>query len=661
MDRNTTIGIALIFVILIGFSYINQPSQKEIAAAKHRRDSIALVQQQVQKEIEAQQAGKLTSKGPESSTVLNDSLTESNELRNIYGDFYVSATGKEEFITLENNLIKLTLSTKGGRVYSVQLKNYKRYDSSDLILIEGGKSEENLNFFAQNRNIKTDELYFKPLSQGNSVIVNGSIVPKGKEGRVKYNEENHGESKELTLRLEAGAGHYIDYVYTITHNSYVVGFDIHAVGMENIINTNTGFLDFNFNFDVPRQEHVSTYGEDRYTTIFYKYKNDEVNKLKTNKSDKMDLNTPIKWIGFKQLFFVSAIIADESFQNANVSSEKRDAKSPYIASFKSKIGLPFDSRPDQRFRMSFYFGPNHYKTLKEQGNDMEKLIDLGWPIVREVNRYLIIPVFNFLNSKIANFGLIILLLTILIRIIVFFPTYKTQVSQAKMKALKPEIEEINKKYPPEKAMERQQATMALYKKVGVSPMGGCLPMLLQMPILMAMFFFFPGSIELRQQSFLWATDLSTYDAIVSWSAHIPILSSIYGNHISLFTLLMTATTILQTKLTGANQDTNNAMPGMKYMLYFMPVFFMFILNSYSSGLSYYYFLSNIFSIAQYYVIRSMVDENKVRAQLMLASSKKKPVTKSKFQQRLEEMTKQQQQLQQQKEKLQQQQKNLRKK
>jgi YidC/Oxa1 family membrane protein insertase len=443
----------------------------------------------------------------------------------------------------------------------------------------------------------------------------------------------------------------------------VIGFDVRMVGMGSIINTNTGYLNFNFNFDVPRQELASTYGEDRYTTVFYKFKDAEVDKLKTNKSDSEELKTPVKWIGFKQLFFSSAIIADESFANAKVSTDKKDTKSPYLATFKSEIGLPFDLKTNNNYDMSFYFGPNHYQTLKDQGNDMEKLIDLGWPIVREVNRYLIIPVFNFLNSRIANFGLIILLLTIIIRIIVFYPTYKTQVSQAKMKALKPEIEEINKKYPADKPMERQQATMALYKKVGVSPMGGCLPMLLQMPILMAMFFFFPGSIELRQESFLWANDLSTFDAIISWKAHIPLLSSIYGNHISLFTLLMTATTILQTKLTGSNQDTS-AMPGMKTMLYIMPLFFMFILNSYSAGLSYYYLLSNIFTIGQFYIIRSMVDENKVRAQLMAASIKRKPVTKSKFQQRLEDMSKMQQNLQQQKAEQQkklQQSKNVRKK
>lgn len=640
MDRNSTIGLVLIFAVLVIFSYINKPSQKEI---EQRRDSIEMANQLAQKEIETQQAAQLAAQTDQQQS--SDSLSVENELRNLYGDFSVSATGEDKLIVLENNLMKVSLSTKGGKVQSVELKNYKRHDGSKLILIEGGKSEQHLNFFAQNRNIRTDELYFKPLTSEQNISVSGPSVPKGKEGKPRFNEKEKGESKEITLRLDAGNGRYIDYVYSISHNSYVIGYDIKLNGMERIISTNTGFIDFNFNFDIPRQEKASTYGEDRYTTIFYKFKDDEVDHLKTNKSDSEDLTTPVKWIGYKQLFFVSALIADESFANAAISTDKKDAKSDYVSSVKTEIGLPFETKTSQNYGMSFYFGPNHYQTLKEHGQDMEKLIDLGWPIVREVNRYLIIPVFNFLRSKIANFGIIILLLTILIRIIVFYPTYKTQVSQAKMKALKPEIEEINKKYPAEKALERQQATMALYKKVGVSPMGGCLPMLLQMPILMAMFFFFPGSIELRQESFLWANDLSTYDAIISWKAHIPLLSSIYGNHVSLFTLLMTATTILQTKLTSGTQDTS-AMPGMKTMLYFMPVMFMFILNSYSAGLSYYYLLSNLFSIGQFYIIRGMVDENKVRAQLMLASTKKKPVTKSKFQQRLDDMMKQQQQLQQ---------------
>jgi len=408
-------------------------------------------------------------------------------------------------------------------------------------------------------------------------------------------------------------------------------------GMDELINTNTGYLSFNFNVEVPRQERPSKFGEDRYTSIYYQFFEADIDNLNLNKSDKETLNTPIKWIGYKQLFFSTVLMAETSFSNAIVESEKYDDKNHFVAGFKSDIGLAFDSRGNNNYDMSFYFGPNHYQTLREHGNDLEKLINLGFPVVREVNRYLIIPVFNFLRRHIDNFGIIILILTVMIRLIVFPFTYKSYVSQAKMRALKPEVDEINKKYTsPDKAMEKQQATMALYKKVGVNPMGGCLPMLFQFPVLIAMFYFFPGSIELRQESFLWAKDLSTYDSILNLPFTVPFG---YGDHVSLFTLLMTVTTILQTRLQGQTQDTS-AMPGMKYMMYFMPVFFMFILNSYSSGLSYYYFLANVFTIGQTYLIRQTVNEDKVRAQLM-ANKKKAPKPKSGFQKRLEDLARQQ--------------------
>ncbi|MBN1927075.1 MAG: membrane protein insertase YidC [Prolixibacteraceae bacterium] len=639
MDKNTTIGLVLIVAVLILFSVLNKPSKEQIEEAKRKKDSIELVNRQAQLEMEQQQRLDVGESNMPVALNEEDTATKTEGLKNLYGDFYMAAEGEEEFLTLENNLMRVVLSTKGGKIHSVELKNYKRYDSTDLFLIEAGEATHNLSFFAQNRNIQTEEFYFKPSVSDSKIMVNGPEIPKGKEGNVRFNKEEPGESRELVMRLETEGGNYIDYVYSISHNSYVIGYDIRTKGMEKLINTNTGYLNFNFDFKVPRQERASKYGEDRYTSIYYKFKGDEVDHLNLNKSDSDELKTPIKWIGFKQLFFSSVLIADDAFPNASVSSEKMEMDDPDVAFFKSEIGLPFDNQSSNEYGMSFYFGPNHYNTLKMVGNDMEKIISLGWPVVREVNRYLIIPVFNFLRSRIDNFGIIILILTILIRIIVTPFTYRSYVSQAKMKALKPEIDEINKKFPKEKAMERQQATMALYKKVGVSPLGGCLPMLFQMPILIAMFYFFPGSIELRQESFLWATDLSTYDSIISWKANIPILSSIYGNHISLFTLLMTITTIIQQKLLGQTQDTSS-MPGMKYMMYFMPVFFMFILNSYSSGLSYYYLLSNIFTLGQTYIIRSTINEEKVRAQLL--SNKKKPAKqKSGFQKRLEELAKQQ--------------------
>ena len=368
--------------------------------------------------------------------------------------------------------------------------------------------------------------------------------------------------------------------------------------------------------------------------ITYKYFEDEVNKLAASKSESEQLRTRTKWVSFKQLFFSSTLIADTFFPEVSINQEifKEDPK--YLGNFKADFALPYEGKTNENHAMKFYFGPNHYSTLKQYDLSLESLINLGYAIVRPVNKYLIIPVFNFLRKYIDNFGLIILLLTIFIKLIIFPFTYKSYVSQAKMKALKPELDEINEKFGKDKAMEKQQATMALYKKAGVNPMGGCLPMVFQFPILIAMFFFFPTSIELRQQSFLWAHDLSTYDSILNLPFKIPF----YGDHVSLFCLLMTVTTIISTHLNSQTQNTS-AMPGMKTMMYMMPVMFLFILNSYSSGLSYYYFLANLITIGQMYIFRKMTDEEKIRAQIQL--NKKKPnKPKSGFQKKLEEMAKQ---------------------
>jgi YidC/Oxa1 family membrane protein insertase len=333
------------------------------------------------------------------------------------------------------------------------------------------------------------------------------------------------------------------------------------------------------------------------------------------------------------LFFSSTIIAAESFPNAQIKQEKLEKDTKYLASFSTDISLPYEGKPTENLAMKFFFGPNHYQTLKQYDLDLERQVDLGYAIVRPVNKYLIIPVFNFLRNYIDNFGIIILVLTILIKLILFPFTFKSYVSQAKMRVLKPEIDELNAKFGADKMMEKQQATMALYKKAGVNPMGGCLPMLLQMPILFAMFFFFPTSIELRQEGFLWATDLSTYDSILNLPFEIPW----YGSHVSLFCLLMTITTIISTSMNSQSMNSQS-MPGMKTMMYIMPIMFLFILNSYSSGLSYYYFLANVITIGQTYLMRFFVDEDKIHAQLQ--ANKKKPVQKSNFQKRLEDMAKQ---------------------
>jgi len=640
MDKKSIIGIVLIFLILVVFSYINRPSKEQIARQEHIRDSIAQVEQQkaieqqrIQDEQEAQK------KAISTGDTLGRQQLEQQKTAEL-GVFGAAAIGNEEFTTLENDRMIITFSNKGGRIYSVELKDYKRHDSTALVLFDGENTLFGLNFFAQNRSIHTEELYFKQVGGNKNIVVAGSEVKRGSEGLEKYNRKNPGESKSVSFRLEPMPGKYIEYTYTLSHNSYMVDFDVKIQGMKNYIDAKRSYLDFAFAYDVPRQERYSPrFGEDRYTYMTYNFFEGDENNLSKAKSDEKNLSTKIKWIGFKQLFFSSTVIADESFPNALVKQTIYKDNMQYLANFSTEIGIPYSGKQQEQTGMQFYFGPNHYQTLKQYGLGMERQIDLGYAIVRPVNKWLIIPVFNFLRKYIHNFGLIILILTILIKTVLFPFTYKSYMSQAKMRVLKPEVDEINEKYGKDqsKAMEKQQATMALYKKAGVNPMGGCLPMLLQMPILFAMFFFFPTSIELRGQSFLWAHDLSTYDSILDLPFNIPM----YGAHVSLFCLLMSISNIIYTRVNQAATAGSQSMPGMKTMMYMMPVMFLFILNSYPSGLSYYYLLANLITIGQTFLIRRFfVDEEKIHAQLQ--ANKKKPAKKSGFQKRLEEMAKQQQ-------------------
>ena len=634
MDRNTVLGVALIFTILIGFSYFNRPSEEQIAAAKQKRDSIEQVR--IEKEKELAVAAKLEEvTAAVSAPVLTDSLIseEDNARKEKFGVFAAASVGKEKFYTIENNLMKVRFSNKGGRIYSVELKNFKTYEGKPLILFDGTTSKFGMNFFAQNRSIETESFFFTPSDSTEVRVLTGSEIKKGKEGNEKYNETIKCDSTGLSMRLIAGDGKYLEYNYSLRYNSYLVGFDVNTKGLNNIITANSNYLNFNWNILVPRQERQSQYGEDNYSTIYYKYQDDDVDKLSTGKSGEESLRTKTKWISFKQLFFASTLIADESFPTAEIKSELTKEDVLYVGKFNADVALPYEGKDSESVQMKFYFGPSHYNTLKQYDLSMESMINLGYVIVRQVNQWLIIPTFNFLRKYIDNFGIIILLLTILIKLLIFPFTFKSYHSQAKMKALKPEIDEINAKFGKDKPMEKQQATMALYKKAGVNPMGGCLPMLFQFPVLIAMFFFFPTSIELRQESFLWATDLSSYDSIMTLPFTIPF----YGSHVSLFCLLMTITTIISTYMNSQTQNTD-AMPGMKTMMYIMPVMFLFILNGYASGLSYYYFLANVITIGQIYIFRLMIDEDKIRAQIMI--NKKKVVVKSKFQQKLEDMAKQ---------------------
>jgi YidC/Oxa1 family membrane protein insertase len=623
MDRNSIIGIILIAFIFVLWSVFNKPSEAEKMKLQHMRDSMALVQSQQSKtDSSITPVAKTLS---EKIKQLPDS-SKNKVLTNEFGAFSASAIDTNRFYTLENEKIKLTISTKGGRPYAVRLKEYHRFDSASLILFNGDSTLFGLNIpTSQNRTVFTNDLYFKPLQED----VTDIVVSKGQS------------AGSITMRLKAGEGKYLEYVYSLAPQSYIVDFKINMVGMDSVVAANYNSLDLLWKLNVPSQEKGRD-NENNYTTIFYKHLGEDVESLnartKAGQVVEKSIPTSIKWVAFKQQFFSSILIAGNKFDNLTVKSSSMGDSSKFLKSYDATMALSYDHKPQFSVPLQFYFGPNHYSTLKKYHQDFEQVIPLGWSWLRWINTGFIIPVFNWLNDYIANYGIIILILTLLIKIILFPLTYKSYLSQAKMRVLKPQIDEINAKIPKDKPLERQQATMAMYKKAGVSPMGGCLPMLLQMPILFSMFYFFPSSIELRQQHFLWATDLSTYDSIYSWTANIPLLSQFYGNHISLFTILMTVSTLVSMKMSNQAQMSEAQMPGMKTMMYIMPVMFMFVLNKFSAGLTYYYFLANMITIAQNELFKRMIDEKKILAQIH--ANKAKPVKRSAFQERLEKMAKQ---------------------
>lgn len=622
MNKNTIIGVVLIIVIFIGFYYLNKPSEKELEIARQKRDSVEKVINDSLKQVALLQTTATNSTSTITSkdsvpTILPDSLIE-KKLEDQYGEFGKAAEGEKKYITLENNKIKIVFSTLGGRPYSVQLKEYQTFDSLPLILFDGDSTIFGLNFFSQNRSISTNDLFFTPTTPDSVLVANKT-------------------SQKITFRLNAGEGSSLEYVYELDPNSYKMKFKINCIGFNKVI-TAQNYLVLNWSIYVRQQEKGAKF-EETYTTVYYKYAEDDVDYLSETSNSKEDLRTKVKWIGFKQQFFSAVLMANEAFPSATVSSDKYVGTLPrYLKIFKSEISIPFEAKDKESKEMTFYFGPNHFQTLKAQNiPNLEELVPLGWGIFGWINRFAVIPIFNFLDNFISSYGIIILLLTLIIKLVLFPLTYKSYLSTAKMRVLKPQIDEIHAKIPKDKPMERQQATMALYKRVGVSPLGGCLPMLLQMPILFAMFRFFPASIELRQKSFLWATDLSSYDSVLDLSFDIPF----YGSHVSLFCLLMTASTIMYTYMQNKMNPAGTSMPGMKVMMYMMPVMFLFIFNGYASGLSYYYLLANLVTFAQMFLIQKFVDEKAILAKLN--ENKKKPEKKSKFQERLELMAKQRKQ------------------
>jgi YidC/Oxa1 family membrane protein insertase len=618
MDKNSWLGLVLIVGVMIAWGYFTKPTEEEIARQEYVRDSLAQVKKErVVQEIQLKDA--TNSNASISSTEEKSQEVVATELNKLYGDFSDFAVGEREFKTVETDLLKVKFLNQGGRIYSVELKKYKTHDSLPLILFSGDSTEFGLKFFAQNRSISTNQLFFEQ-TEGTEV----SVVKDG--------------AKTIKYALQFADGASIEYKYVISPNSYQIDFDIQFDGVNELISTNTGYITLDWKSYITGFEKGRKW-EEQNTTIFYKYFESDVESLGLRaETAKEDLSTPVKWVSYKQQFFNVALIADNYFSNGVVKLEKELVNPDYVKYFESEISLAYDGKAKEEFPMSFYFGPNHYKTLKNVGVGLENVIELGFSVIRWVNVGFVIPVFNWLGKYISSYGLIILLLTLIIKIIIFPFTYKSYMSTAKMKALKPEIDKVTAKFTkPEDSMKKQQATMALYKKVGVSPMGGCLPMLFQMPLLVAMFRFFPNSIELRQQSFLWATDLSTYDAVINLPFTVPFG---FGDHISLFCLLMTIVNVVYMKFNDQMSMSNQSMPGMKMMMYMMPLMMLFWFNSYASALSYYYFLSLLITIIQTWAIRRTVNDEEILAKLKSASANKKPAKKSKWQQRMEDMAKQ---------------------
>ncbi|HAN18155.1 MAG: hypothetical protein A2X13_04280 [Bacteroidetes bacterium GWC2_33_15] len=619
MDKNSIIGIILIAGILIIYSVMNKPSKEQIEEAKHKRDSLEMVhQQQMIEEKAFEDAKALLPKTIQASDSANK-----EQLKSMFGSFADAAEGLQKFITIENDLLRIKVTNKGGRIYSVELKNYKTYTQKPLILFDGDSTVFGLNFFSQNRSIITNDLFFNSENEKESYLVDTN-------------------PESVKMRLYAGEGKYIEYVYTLYPNSYMIDFDINFVGINGVIASNQSVMDLKWSMYSPQQEKGAK-NENTYTTIGYKFYQDEVNSLTARGSKdgkKEELNEKLKWISYQQQFFSSILVANNFFTNAVVefqNLENEDNPGKYLKYFSSSIGIPFENSEKSTVPLKFYFGPNHFNTLKEYEMDFERIVPLGWGIFGWVNRFIVIPVFNFLDNYILNYGLIILLLTIFIKLILFPLTYKSYLSTAKMRVLKPEVDEIGKKFPKkEDAMKKQQATMAMYKKAGVNPMGGCIPMLIQFPIIIAMFRFFPASFELRQKAFLWADDLSAYDSIINLPFTVPFG---YGDHVSLFTILMAVALIFTTRISTEQMgDTNQQIPGMKFMMtWLMPIMMLFFFNSYSAGLSYYYFLSNVFTLGQTIIIRRFVDDEEIMRKIH--ENKKKPVVKSKWQQRLEDAAK----------------------
>ncbi|MDR1595228.1 MAG: membrane protein insertase YidC [Prevotellaceae bacterium] len=582
MDKNTSTGLLLIAVILGGYMWWSSKTTEAYNKERQRiQDSLRKIER-VHEEI------KQTATEPDS---LKQARLKNIAVENLGALMASSLEGKEEFYTVENDKLIVTFSNKGGRIWSVEFKDYQNYNDfkekrkRPLKMFYGDDNTFSLKLFTVHQDIKTADFYFESQIQEHNLSVTS-------------------DSLKAPFRLYADSVSYIEFVYTLYKDKYNVGLDVNFVGMDKHIDPRATTVDVNWKLNFSQQEKGFK-NENNYTNIAYKYPGEssieDIDGTKSSATE--DIKTKLEWINFKQHFF-SAIIYTNGSVNNKLSFVLYDENNPekLLKTIEANFQVELNNKKNSNIPLEFYFLPNHFSTLRSYGHSFEKIIPLGWSIIGVINRLVIIPVVNFLQKYISSFGLVILLLTLIIKLLLTPLTWKSYLSSAKMKVLKPEVDKIGAKYPDSKdAMKKQQEVMALYKKTGVSMFGGCLPMLLQFPILFALFRFFPSSFELRQKNFLWADDLSAYDSVLDLPFSIPF----YGSHVSMFTLLMAAAMIFSSKMMMSQQGgLNTQMKQMNMMMtYIMPIFMLAFFNNYASGLTYYYFLSSGITLAQNLIMR----------------------------------------------------------
>ena len=685
MDKNSITGMLLMGAIIFGFMWLQQPSQEELAARREQAEAQRIeAERQAKADEEMRMLGNVDTVSAGVVNMLRAAVIEygavdANGVKTLAADgvkvvlegddlngtievngtsvsvaealnntssnpvthnralaklrtevnkyvkngvFAKCLTGTDSVVTLQNDSLKVAISSKGGMITSAVLKKYSAYNAPEVELFDAETNSYSFGLNTNSQHFDTKDFYFTPTEVTDTTVL---------------------------MQLDLGNGSKWGIKYTLKPDSYIVSMDVVQENMQNVIPSNIPVMDFAWLQRINRHEKGKMF-EEQNSGVYYKFLGGDVDNLSETSKDKEDFSDKFKWVSFKNQFFSSVLIADSYFSGAKMNSvpfEKGTSLyNDYLKDVSFNSEIDYSSADANPASFKFFFGPNlyellaHYDDTLYPDDDLEltRLLPLGWSLFRWINEYFVIPIFDFLSKYIGNAGIVILLLTIIIKIVLAPFQFKSYISQAKMRILAPDIKAINDKYQgQENAMVRSQKTMELYSKAGVNPMSGCLPMLLMMPLLFAMFRFFPSCIQLRGESFLWVQDLSAPDAIWSWDAQIPFITNYFGNHISLFCLLMTVTNIVYTKVSMSS--SGNQMPGMKWMMYLMPLMFLVFFNNYAAGLSYYYFLSLLITIIETYSVRLFVKEDKVRAEM--AAKAKQPKKKGWWAQKLEEAQRQQ--------------------